>query len=301
MNAQTTALHKADIDANMERCVTDVWLARQQSSPTLWRSLVESIRAGDSFKFAHRDPFTLHAYSKPRGYPGDAELLDFIYGKPIGRTAQGQEGAEIMRFTLNSPAPRAVRFRREYLARLIDDTADRHAGARILSIAAGHLREVELSSAIARSLVGEIVAFDQDEESLKVIDRDYAHLPIRTVPGSVRHLLAGKAGMGYFHLVYAAGLFDYLEDEVAKRLIQRMWAMTFPGGRVMIANFMPDIPDVGYMEAFMDWWLIYRDSAQVRELFSAIPAAEIAEMKVEFDPGRNICFLVVQRKSYRSE
>ena len=230
-------------------------------------------------------------------------MLDYLYDFHAGDSEHELKCGprRIFQYTINSNAGKAVRFRREYLARLIDDTADRHASTRILAIAAGHLREVELSSAIAHGKVCEIVAFDQDEESLKVIDRDYTHLPVRTMPGSVRHLLAGKAGMGHFHLVYAAGLFDYLEDEVAKRLVQRMWAMTLPGGRVMIANFMPDIPDVGYMEAFMDWWLIYRDSAQVRELFSAIPAAEIAEMKVEFDPGRNICFLVVQRKSYRSE
>jgi hypothetical protein len=108
-------------------------------------------------------------------------------------------------------------------------------------------------------------------------------------------LLADKAGMGHFHLVYAAGLFDYLEDSVAKRLIERMWAMTHPGGRLMIANFMPDIPDAGYMEAFMDWWLIYREEKQVRDLFSTIPASEIASLKVEFDSGRNICFVVAER------
>ena len=108
-------------------------------------------------------------------------------------------------------------------------------------------------------------------------------------------MLAGKTGMGHFHLVYAAGLFDYLKDSVASRLVERMWAMAHPGGRVMVANFLPDIPDAGYMEAFMDWWLIYRDESEVRKLFSAIPPAQIASMKVEFDPGRNICFVVAQK------
>ena len=92
--------------------------------------------------------------------------------------------------------------------------------------------------------------------SLAEIARAYAHLPVRTIQGTVRQLLSDEPALGQFHLVYAAGLFDYLEDAVAKRLIQRMWAMTVPGGRVKIANFMPDIPDVGYMEDEV-WWLFY--------------------------------------------
>ena len=283
------------VDSRVESCVENAWHARKGSTQEDWRSIVNGMRAEELFQFAHLDPFTRHAFLRPRGYPGDAELLDYIYRKRDASSAITAEGAEIMRFTVNSPAPRAVRYRRTYLAQLIDETAARHPNARVLSIAAGHLREVDLSTAVRKGHVSEIVALDQDAESLKVIEDDYSHLPIRTVQASVRHLLAGKAGMGQFHLVYAAGLFDYLEDSVASRLVERMWAMAHPGGRVMIANFLPDIPDAGYMEVFMDWWLIYRDEEQVRKLFSAIPPTQIASMKVEFDPGRNICFVVASK------
>lgn len=291
----TSFTNHLQLDSRLESCVEDAWQARKGSTPADWRSIVDGMRADEIFQFAHLDPFTRHAYSRPRGYPGDAELLDYIYRKRDADTAITADAAQIMRFTVNSPAPRAVRYRRRYMAQLIDETAASHPGARVLSIAAGHLREVELSAAMQDGGVGEIVALDQDGESLKVIERDYSHLPIRTVRASVRHLLAGKTGMGHFHLVYAAGLFDYLEDTVATRLVERMWAMAHPGGRVMIANFMPDIPDVGYMEAYMDWWLIYRDEGGVRELFSTIPTAQIASVKIEFDPGRNICFVVAQK------
>ena len=288
-------LRQSHFDAFVESCVESAWLLRKTLSQTDWCHHIEKLRIEKSFEFAHQDPFTRHAYLRPRGYPGDAVLLDYIYRlRDLPMTAT-TEGAEIMRFTVNAPAPRAVRFRRHFLARLIDETAASHEKSRVLSIAAGHLREAELSSALANRQIGEFVALDQDAESLKVIDNDYGHLPIRTVRASVRHLLAGKTGMGMFHLVYAAGLYDYLDDAVATRLIERMWAMTLPGGRVMIANFMPDIPDAGYMEAYMDWWLIYRDEVQVRALFSTLPASEIADIQVEFDPGRNICFLAATK------
>lgn len=297
MNQPHQHFQEQRIELGVESANLNAWQMRANLGATEWRSAVNDLRMLPYFATLQSDPYTSRAYTKPRGYPGDAVMLDYLYTFHPGDAAPNLDANvhRIFQYTINSSAGKAVRFRRKFLANLIDDTANRHADVRILSIAAGHLREVELSSALTWGKVKEIVAFDQDEESLKVIDRDYAHLPIRTVPGTVRHLLVGKTALGQFHLVYAAGLFDYLDDDIAKRLIQRMWAMTLPGGRAMIANFMPDIPDVGYMEAFMDWWLIYRDGTQVQALFSDIPAAEIAEMRVEFDPGRNICFLVAQR------
>ena len=106
--------------------------------------------------------------------------------------------------------------------------------------------------------IRDFVALDQDEASLKVVARDYAHLGIRTVDGSVRQILSGKPNPGQFDFVYAAGLFDYLNAPVAAALTRRMFDMTRPGGLMLIPNFLTGVRDCGYMEAFMDWHLIYR-------------------------------------------
>ena len=39
--------------------------------------------------------------------------------------------------------------------------------------------------------------------------------------GSVRQILAGKLALGEFDFVYAAGLFDYLSQPVAKALVKK--------------------------------------------------------------------------------
>ena len=161
--------------------------------------------------------------------------------------------------------------------------------------AAVHLREAELSLAVKESRIGELIALDQDEESLEVISRDYPECNIRTVHGSVRQLISGKPKFLGCDLVYAAGLFDYLEQPFGKRLVENMFDMVKPGGKIMIANFTHDIPDAGYMESIMDWWLIYRSREQVAELFSNLSQECIGKLKVFCDPDQNIIFASAER------
>jgi len=46
----------------------------------------------------------------------------------------------------------------------------------------------------------------------------------------------------------AAGLFDYLLQRLAQRLTRAMFDLLHPGGRMLVTNFVPLIPDIGYME-----------------------------------------------------
>ena len=45
-----------------------------------WKSFVGACRSHRLRDLVHSDPFTNWSFSRPRGYPGDASLLDFIYG-----------------------------------------------------------------------------------------------------------------------------------------------------------------------------------------------------------------------------
>ncbi len=86
---------------------------------------------------------------------------------------------------------------------------------------------------------------------------------MQPISGSVRSLLAGKHDFGEFDLVYSAGLYDYLSDNVAARLTGRLFSMVAPGGRLVVANFHRDLHDIAGMETMMRWWLIYRDEWEV--------------------------------------
>src|ERR1043166_3162119 len=122
----------------------------------------------------HQDPFTYRAFSKPRGYAGDAVMMDYIYG--LGASDAAARGATPMGRALFASmgtrrSARAVRFRRRLIAGLIDRTASR-GGDAVFALAAGHLREVELSRAVQSGQIARFVAMDQDTESLAVVAAD---------------------------------------------------------------------------------------------------------------------------------
>ena len=143
----------------------------------------------------------------------------------------------------------------------------------------------------------DFVALDQDEASLAVVARDYGHLGVRAVHGSVRQILTGKASPGQFDFVYAAGLFDYLSGPVATALTRRMFEMTRPGGSMLIPNFLAGVRDSGYMESFMDWHLIYRTRADMEELADSLPPGAVADCQVFDDTDDAITYLLVSKAS----
>lgn len=246
----------------------------------------------------HQDPFTRRTFAKPRGYAGDAVMLDMLYF-PDGRGAPAAGctplGERLFRMTTATEAPDAVRERREVLAGFVDRACAEAARPRVLAVAAGHLREAELSAAANSGGVGEYVALDQDAESLREVDRAYGRLGVRTHHASVRPLLTGRHGLGSFDAVYAAGLYDYLPDATARRLTGRLFGMLNPGGRLLVANFLPGGYDLGYMEGFMDWTLIYRTLPELEVVAAGIPTHELARRQSFTDPAGAVGYLTLTR------
>ena len=274
-------------------------MRRSCPSEGVWRSRIENeIRLHPVSGAILQDPFIRRAHLKPRGYAGDAVLLDFIYqhesvlGEVNGAPAMAQAA---MQFTTNSTAPRAVRNRAWLLASEIDATAQRVERPHVLSLACGHLREARLSRAVRSNSLGRFLAIDQDADSLAVVRDENACFGVEAVEGSVKTVIARGKELGRFDFVYAAGLYDYLNDKVAARLLQALFERVKPGGKLWVANFMPNIEDRGFMEAFMDWWLIYRDEEQMRRLGDALPVNEIASMRTFLEHENNIVFLEAVR------
>lgn len=263
------------------------------SQPADWLEFVQHSRGHRLMNLLHRDPFTYRAYSKPRGYAGDAVMMDFIYGREENWLPPEADpiGTQIFNFTTQAPASEGVRSRRAFIASKIDRLAEEIRRPHILSIASGHLREAGLSSAVRRRRTGRFVALDADPLSLAEVRESYSRYGVETFNASFREMIGSQARAGEFDFVYSTGLFDYLNQRTARRLVTGMFNMLRPGGVLLVANFLPNVRDIGYMETFMGWDLIYRSRSEMMDLTMGIPEEDVKEVTVLSEEYRNIVFL----------
>ncbi len=286
------------VNRSLDKLIVSLRSHKLEVEPQQWDGLVDTCRQHPLREIIHTDPFTRRAFDKPRGYAGDAKLLDFIYGREEQWPAPKASsiGRRIFDYTTAAPAPSGVRARRGFVADLIDRLAEDSQKPHILSIAAGHLREASVSAAVQRREIGRLVALDADSESLREVEKCYSSFGVETVEARIRGLLTNRLDVGKFDLVYSTGLFDYMQQPIGRRLVSNMFEMLRPGGRVVVANFLPAVRDVGYMEVYMDWFLIYRTRHDMIDLTMEIPEEEIREITMFTEDNQNVTFLQVQKK-----
>jgi len=239
------------------------------------------------------DPYTHRASSKPRGYAGDAVMMDYIYG---GQAPEGTSelGRGLFSATTRVSMGLSVLYRRQLLKSLLDDTVVTRDAGRVLSVASGHARELEGSLVTSPLFQGEVIALDQDPLSCAEVARVHDGGRVKVVNRGVRDLMGGPLAqsLGEFDLIYSAGLYDYLPDTLARRLTSRLVQMLRPGGRLMIANFVPGGSGRGYMELFMDWTLVLRNEAEMRAIAEVSGGTQINSF---LDPHRNVVYVEMQR------
>ena len=287
------------VSEGMERLFIGLREQRLGRTAEEWKPLADVCLRHPLRALIHQDALTERCFRKPRGYPGDAPLLDIIYGVEYfdaDTRPPTALGAAIRAYLLDEPAARAVRYRRELLAALLDRVGGEVQRPRVLSVAAGHLREVELSEVVRGGRVGEYLALDQDAASLQEVQRRYGQFGLTTWHASLRPLLTSDHEFGPFDLIYVAGLYDYLAAPTARRLTRNLFALLTPGGRLLVANFLPGILDVGYMESFMDWKLIYRTRKEMLEISLDIPQADLADLRIFAEENQNIIFLLCVKR-----
>jgi hypothetical protein len=274
---------------------------RRAARPENWRAIGRYCLRHPLRELVHRDPLLERAYIKPRRYAGDAVMMDMIYGHPSVEHELARVsaiGREIHAFTVELPACRAVRARRILLAQLLDKVADEVRSPRVLALAAGHLREAELSRAVSEGRLGRYVALDQDRDSLRVVEERLGSRGVETMCESVAGMLKGRSGPAGdgLDLIYAAGLFDYLTDPVAARLTEILFEWLRPAGQLLIANFNPDTACAGLMEAFCEWRLLYRSPGDLEALSAVLPAHRVGSRSIYSDEMRHLAYLEVRNR-----
>ncbi len=95
-------------------------------------------------------------------------------------------------------------------------------------------------------------------------------------------------------LIYSAGLYDYLNDEVAARLTSILFRALRPGGVLLLANLAPN-RNAAFMEAMMDWWLILRSAGELAQVTELIASSTIAEQRSFSGVDGTVVYLELRR------
>jgi hypothetical protein len=294
LRPQSPSLHAA-----LDELADGLDRVRAASGDEQWKSAAERVRRHPVTAAIHLDPLTHRGFHKPRGHAGDAVMIDLIYrGQAYNADAPNPcaLGARIWEFTSATRIARAIRNRRDMIARQIDGASEGGGRAEVLAIEAGHLREAHMSNAVKQRALRRIIALDHDSHAIELVERELGSCGVTAIHTPSYALLGGAPNaLGHFDFIYSAGLFDRLEMKPARRALGAMFTMLKPGGKVWIANLLPSIRDAAYIEAFMNWWPIYRDAAALEALTGDIPASELMSRRVFTEPTGSIAFLELIR------
>ena len=168
-------IRRGQVQAGMHELVLGLRVMRDIYPTAPWQSfsqndcLLHAIR-----DVVHQDPFSRRSFDKPRGYPGDAGILDLIYGAvplPEGTT---EMGTEVYAYTVQAPACESVRARRDLIAEMIDETASVVDRPKVLSVACGHLREAGKSQALREHRIGDFNALRRLQREQRPAERRLA-------------------------------------------------------------------------------------------------------------------------------
>lgn len=304
----TAALHRLDPREELEYLLDQTLFGLHASGPAqpVLDDLVRALGAVGTnslrwrrhplFRMLEQDPFTRRTRSR---HGADAVAMDYIYrGLPHRqRRLTTRVGQAIFEYTAElSGVARAIRGRRDAIAKQIDAAIERTGAPRILSIGCGHLRELSLSSMAATKL-GAMYAVDSNVEALERVREEHGHVrALEVVPGTVRDVLKGTVTFERLDLVYAANLFETLAEPVARALVARLVEMLAPGGKLVIANLAPNVSSLGLVEGVMAWPVVWRTEDEVGRLVTPASSDEIEHVCAYTDASESIAYLAVVRR-----
>ncbi len=242
-----------------------------------------------------QEPATRWSFQKPRGYSGDAILIDYMYRVKSCDVHDSYLGKELNGYFNLTPAVSSVRWRSNHIAQEIQKyQASKDSKISVLSVASGHLRELAYITDAAHK-IDRFVCIDQDLESNKLVKSTYnQHHFLEVIDDSINYILKRKLIGQQFDFIYSAGLFDYLNDKVASRMIERLYEVLSPGGTMIIPNFLKDINEKVYMETFMKWNLIYRNDDDMIQLCSGLGINK-DQIELYHDDMGNVVYLRVRK------
>ncbi len=256
------------------------------------------------------DPIEInrHVYQKPLGYSGDYLMMNYIYDYHKDNYL-GHSSFEklINHYTCNIPISVSNNRRKDLLKEKISEALGRKEKTRICSFACGPARELlELlkEGRITSPLV--FYCFDAEKKALEYIDAQINKIGFpqkqllsmgyicRDVTAVIRDKELKKILQNQ-DLIYALGIFDYLSEKMASRLVSVFYELLQEGGKLLIFN--ANVRNSGgraYYELLGGWHLIYRTEEQMLKWAKDIKGAPKIRFE-EFSKSNSYLCLSIEK------
>lgn len=256
-------------------------------------------------------PFAYRTYHKPLGYAGDYEMVNMILRDPLEGSSLFSKSVNLW-FLSQAPA-QAHRNRIEYLAKVLVEETRRavHNGspARIFNLGCGPAGEIQkflTQDEICNHASFTLLDFNDEtlQHTRKVLEglkSKFGRMTrLELIKKSVHQVLKEDIRPGRqdtYHLIYCAGVFDYLSDRICKRLMNIFYDMLEPGGLLVTTNVDASNPSRNGMEYLLEWHLIHRNAAQLNNLVPDRAPPGSAQIKSE---GTGVNIYLEVRKPHES-
>lgn len=279
------------------------------------RERAQSYASRDLLPLLYPSPMYQRAFDKPLGYAGDFQLIEMYFSDSL--SGNGLYPQFLQYLAQRYPLGEAVRSRERLMQKTIRKTVAEVPSSRIVSLACGPAIELKnlLSDYPAGGRETELVIVDQDEQAMhfahnalsrsllskgpSVADNvrlNGLHISVKQIlrPSDETESKIVSSSLGNSDLIYAAGLYDYLPESVAKALTINLYGHLKPGGKLFVGNLKSCPVSTWIMEYVLAWHLQYRTEALMKDL--ARPLEEHgAKSRVVLDSTELCIFLEVTK------
>lgn len=220
-----------------------------------------------------RSWFMHRAQTKPRGYPGDYELLAAIYdGVPKSSGLGGYLDLYFLNTTLGRAVPARLQAARSFL---VEEVSRRRGDVSILNVACGPCREFVGGFEHPEECTIHVTCIDNDRQAL-----EYVSAHVRTIATGIPDIncacynalkmkspRANIKRFGRCDILYSVGLCDYIPDRYLVSMLQG-WRESLNDGGVLYVAFKDATRyDKTQYQWLVDWFFLQRTEEDCRALF----------------------------------
>ena len=249
---------------------------------------------------------------KPKGFPGDFELLEGIYNDlPVIDEVEGERsrgiGLYLDRWFLDSHLAKAVRNRKDYMKEFLSDRIIERGGngLDILNLASGPCREWQELSNISSFKNVKLTCVDIDKLALDYVDEKLKGLKEKglelitaqdnIIKMALRKIEDVEEKYGLQDIVYSIGLFDYLSNPLLEKMISKGYNLLRKDGTFVLA-----FKDKGkYQTTRYDWltdWIFQpRNEESITKLLG-LNGFSNEQIKISREPLNTIIFYEIKKR-----